>query len=329
MLRRSLAWARARRWRAAGLLLLAAAVGVNALAYRHARAMTHFGPAGERTPLPEDLTGWRKVQVLVNGVTCPRPANTVAVEQLGPDATAHHFPSTCGIELEAWHLPPAGPSRGTVILFPGYTACKSRLLPEAQAFRAMGFAALLVDFRGCGGSTGDDTTVGLAEADDVASAFRYARAHWPGPLVLYGRSMGSVAILRAARVHGIEPSAVVMECPFDTLAHTVANRFAAMHLPSLPLSQLLVFWGGWQHGYNAFGHDARDYAKAVHCPTLQLHGELDGRVTVAQARAVYENLAGPRQFELFEGTGHEACSSHDPERWRRVVTRFMENIRED
>jgi alpha-beta hydrolase superfamily lysophospholipase len=324
MLRRSLRWVRARRRRTAAALVLTALFSLNLLAYRHAYAMTHYSPAGERPTLPEDLTGWRKVRTLLGGVSYPRPVNAVSPCQLGPGCTTHRFPSSDGIELEAWHLPPAGPDRGTVVLFHGYTSCKSRLVPEALAFRAMGFGVLLVDFRGSGGSTGDSTTIGMAEADDVAAAYDYAKAHWPGPVVLYGRSMGSVAILRAVSVHGIEPSAVVIECPFDTLAHAVDNRFAATRLPSVPLAQLMVFWGGLEHGFNAFSHDARVYARAVRCPALQLHGECDVRVTLEQARAVYANLEGPRQFELFPDTGHEACSSHDPARWRRVVGRFLD-----
>ena len=49
--------------------------------------------------------------------------------------------------------------------------------------------------------------------------------------------------------------AAVLECPFDTMLNAVRARFTAMGLPSFPGAGLMVFWGGWQHGYNAFAHN--------------------------------------------------------------------------
>ena len=40
---------------------------------------------------------------------------------------------------------------------------------------------------------------------------------------------------------GVKADATVLECPFDTLLHTVEARFNAMGLPGLPGAELLVF----------------------------------------------------------------------------------------
>src|SRR5262249_1798820 len=97
----------------------------------------------------------------------------------------------------------------------------------------LGYSTFLVDFRGSGGSGGNVTTIGVSEAEDVASAWEYARKLTPGqPVVLFGQSMGAAAVLRALSLRTAEPAAVVLECPFDRLLSTVENRFTSMGLPA-------------------------------------------------------------------------------------------------
>jgi len=185
---------------------------------------------------------------------------------------------------------------------------------------------LLVDFRGSGGSSGEATTLGVYEAGDVATSFELAARIAPDcPLVLFGRSMGSVAILRAIAHAGISPEGIIIECPFDRLLGTVAHRFTAMGLPSFPCAQMLVFWGGVQHGMNGFAHNPCEYAPRVNCPALVMHGELDKRVSVPEVQAVYDALAGPKRLEVFPATGHESCYRTRPDLWGRHVTEFLDH----
>jgi len=81
--------------------------------------------------------------------------------------------------LEAWFVQHPHP-RGIVLMFPGYAGVKEAFLTPAAHLYQFGYSSLLVDFRGSGGSSGNDTTLGLREADDVAATFVYAQQHWPG-----------------------------------------------------------------------------------------------------------------------------------------------------
>src|SRR5436305_1579766 len=83
--------------------------------------------------------------------------------------------------------------------------------------------------------------------------------------------------------------------PFDRLLSTVKARFAGLGVPSFPGAQLLVFWGGWQHGFNGFRHNPVDYARDVSCPVLLLHGRQDPRVSAEQVEEVHANLAGEKE----------------------------------
>ena len=324
MIRKSLRWTGPHRKTTLGLFLLFVFLLLNLVAYLHVWAMTHFVPAGSATVKPESLSLLGKAKVLFTGVTIPRPsAGDTTPESVDLPFEVHSLPGTNDVALEAWYIP-CRQAHGLVMMFHGYAACKASLLPEAQALHELGYALLLVDFRGSGGSTGNETTIGVVEAEDVSLAVDYARARWgEQPLVLYGKSMGSVAILRAVAILGVQPQAVMVECPFDRLLNTVANRFVAMGLPAFPFAHLLVFWGGVQHGFDGFEHNPVAYAARVACPVLQMHGELDRRVTTEQAEAIFAALGGPKEFELFSGAGHESYLSRPPDRWRAVVSGFL------
>jgi alpha-beta hydrolase superfamily lysophospholipase len=214
-----------------------------------------------------------------------------------------------------------------VLLFHGFAGCKGQLLPEAEAFHAMGFSCFLVDFPGSGGSEGDVTTVGYREAEDVDLSVKYVREQWPGlPVVLFGRSMGSAAVLRALAVEGTRADAAVLECPFDRMLSAVEARFGLMGVPSFPAAQLLLFWGSVQLGFNGFRHNPTDYAAAVECPVLLLHGQNDLHVSVAQTEAIYRNFRGRKEQHTFPGLRHEPYLPKQPEEWKECVRQFVADI---
>jgi alpha-beta hydrolase superfamily lysophospholipase len=298
---------------------------LNVLAYRHAWAMTHFTPGAARPPSPGTMTWTEKTRVLLGGFDVPRPTNGMDPGCLGLPFEVERIAVPEG-ELEAWHIPSQHP-RGIVLLFHGYCASKATLLGEAQLFHERGFDGLLVDFRGAGGSSGCETTVGVREADDVAAVCAYAADRWKArPVVVYGMSMGSAAALRAVARQGVRPRAMILECPFDRLTHTVGHRFSAMGLPAWPGAQLLVFWGGMQCGFDGFAHNPAEYAREVNCPVLLLHGERDTMVTRAEADAIYQALPGEKRVVLFPSAAHEACLAADPERWKQAVGRFLDGV---
>jgi alpha-beta hydrolase superfamily lysophospholipase len=164
----------------------------------------------------------------------------------------------------------------------------------------------------------------VLRVDVLARALRFARARLPGArLLLYGQSMGAAAVLRAAGEGAVAPDAVIVEGVFDSLLNTVRNRFASMGVPSFPNAELLVFWGGVRHGYDGFAHRPAEYVRTLRCPLLVMHGSEDKRVSVAEARRVFEAAPGRKAFKLFLGAGHESFVSRAPAEWREAVAPFL------
>jgi alpha-beta hydrolase superfamily lysophospholipase len=323
MVRRCFRWIGRHRKLAVFIILTFMIVAVNVIAYNHARALTYTSE-GDSTPRPETLSAWDKVKIVFSGVNIPRPVNRLAPTSQGLSYETAVIQSTDGVQLELWQIPRAR-SNGVVLLAHGFASSKASLLREARAFHDLGYTTCLLDFRGSGGSSGSDTSIGVHEADDIACCVAHLRQTYPGePLALYGQSMGSVAVLRAIAEKGVRPQAVIIESPFDRLLSTVGNRFSAMGLPAFPGAQLLVFWGGVQQGFNGFSHNPVDYARRVNCPVLLMHGARDTRVTQEQVRSVLDCLAGPKQLVEFAAAEHEPCIGSDMALWQRTTAEFLE-----
>jgi len=197
-------------------------------------------------------------------------------------------------------------------------------LSAARAFHDLGYATLLVDFYGSGGSSGSGTTIGVKEAGDVAATADYVRRTWPSRrVVLYGISMGGAAVLRAIAVNRVKPDAVIIEAIFDRLLNAGKNRFRSMGLPGSPFAEMLLFWGSLQHGFNFFSHNPIDYARSVDCPTLVLHGEKDERATLGQARGIALAMGAEARFVGYADVAHGPIVDARGGDWKRDVQTFL------
>ena len=305
------------------LVLAGGFFGLNAMAYMHARAMTHFSDEGTRTKSPERLSAVETARVIALGVNVPRPRNIKTPEDYGLPFVTHRFSTSHGPTLEAWYIP-AATRNPLVLLFHGYATSKSSVLPSAAALHGFGYPTLVVDFYGSGGSSGTGTSLGYLEALDVAASHSFAQRLSPDrKIVLYGFSMGAAAILRAVAVEHIIPAAIILEAPFDDLLATAKSRFRSMGLPSTPFAQILLFWGGLQWDFNPFTHNPTDYARSVRCPTLILHGGADPRVTTREAHRLAKSLGAHGRLISYPGISHTLIVNAKPKAWLADVDRFM------
>lgn len=301
---------------------LVAFILMNLIAYTHAYRFTHFEESsGSRTKDPSELSSLDKATVVLTGIDNPRPSHKA--HPVVPFTTIN-----IGNEekLEAWKID-IPESKGTILMFHGYAGEKSSLLSRSTEFNKMGYNTVLIDFLGSGGSSGNSTSIGYHEAEEVLAAYQYFLQAGEENIILFGTSMGSAAILKA--IHDqqaeltINPSAIIIECPFGSLYQTVSARFNLMNVPAVPMAALLTFWGGVQHGYWAFDHNPSEYAKSVSCPTLLLFGEKDDRVSLDETKEIFSNLNGPKTLCTYGETGHNVFSDSNKLNWIRDVSRFL------
>jgi alpha-beta hydrolase superfamily lysophospholipase len=304
-------------------LTIIAIIFINIIAYNHAYRFTHFieieeGKTAERIK-PEDLSLVEKVKILLLGIPNHKPKNAIL-----PSANYKTIKIQSNETLDTWLIPSTTAAKGIVILFHGYTGEKSSLLAYSQAFNKMGYPCLLVDFMGSGSSTGVQTTIGFKESENVKAVYDHVKNEFPNQkIILFGHSMGAVAIMKAVSDYDLKPEKIIVQCPFGTMKQTVKKRFEAMNVPSFPFAHLLLFYGGIQNGFNAFHHNPTDYAKNITVPTLLTYGEKDGRVTRPEIDEIYKNLNGQKQLVTFKNSGHEDYLVNSNTEWLNKITNFV------
>jgi len=314
-------------------LFFVAFILLNWVAYNHAYRFTHTDvslqgehPQGQVYKMSRSSL-WDKIGYAFWGISIPKSKN-----DREPNGDFHLKSIVAGQDtLEAWWMETnEDEPKGIVILCHGYGSCKSQLLPATYWFLTQGYDCLSFDFVGHGGSSGDITTIGFQEAEQVKSIVEYVKKEYPSqPRILFGSSMGSVAVLKAVHDDPVELAsmALILECPFGSLRQAILSRFKLMHIPSYGIADLLLFWGGVQHGFRGHSHNPVEYAKNIEMPTLIIYGKQDPKVAVEEVEKIYANLASKtKDLAILPCAGHNFILSHCPELWPKKVASFLSGL---
>lgn len=291
---------------------------MNIVANFHAYKFTHFNSdITNKTTDPKKMTGLMKVKTLFFGVNNPRPQNEYLPSQPFETITI-----SSNKKIECWSIPQES-SKGTVVIFHGYSGNKSSILDKSDEFLKLGYSTFLVDFMGSGGSEGNQTTIGFKEAEQVKSVVEYLESKSEANIILCGTSMGAVDIMKAIDEYKIKPNKIILECPFGSMYETVCARFKTMNAPTFPMAGMLVFWGGVQNGFWAFGHKPTEYAKSIDCPVLLLYGEKDEKVSRKEIDEIYVNISSVKKLITFPDAAHENYLNQYSSEWIVGVTSFL------
>ena len=300
-------------------ILIAIFVLMNIVAFFHSYKFTHFTDSQiEKTKSPEELTTLQKVKTLFFGISNPRPEN-----QTLPTTNYEIIKLKSNRKIECWDIKTSNNSKGTVVLFHGFSSEKSSMLDKSAIFNELGYSTFLVDFMGSGGSEGNQTTIGFLEAEQVKTCYDYLTEKGEKNIYLFGTSMGAVAIMKSVNDHKLNPKGIIIECPFGSIYQTVTARFKAMNAPIFPMAGLFVFWGGLQNGFWAFGHKPTKYAKKITCPTLLLYGAKDEKVSRQEIDEIFTNLAGNKELKIYQEAGHENYLTKHKNQWIKDIQLFL------
>ena len=160
--------------------------------------------------------------------------------------------------------------KGTVVLVHGLNRSRIEMVRRAPFVHEAGWNAFLIDLRHHGESGGTATTFGAKEKQDVKAAVDFARDRSPGPVVLWGVSLGAASVMLAAaddpRVAG-----VISDSSYRSLADTVRHHLQLFRgwrwwlrlVPSWPVADLTIFWIGNRGGFDPAGVDIRAAARRL------------------------------------------------------------------
>jgi len=190
-----------------------------------------------------------------------------------------------GVSLHGWYVPAAQP-RGTVLFLHGNAGNLSHRLDSLQMFHRLGYATLIFDYRGYGGSSGTPSEPGTYR--DAEAAWRHLteeRRIPPCRIVLFGESLGgAVASWLAARQ---KPAALVIASGF-----TSVTELARHFYPYLPVRWLV-----------RIRYDTVKNLRAVAAPVLIAHSPDDDIIPFEHGRLLYQAANPPKRLLELAG-GH-------------------------
>jgi pimeloyl-ACP methyl ester carboxylesterase len=173
------------------------------------------------------------------------------------------FRSADGVDLRAWWVPAAA-AKGTVVMAHGLNRSRIEMVRRVPFVHSAGWNALLLDLRHHGASGGKTTTFGAKEKEDVKAAVRLARERSPGPIVLWGVSLGGASVVLAA-AEDSTVAGVICDSSYRSLRDTVQHhlqlfrgwRFWLRIVPRWPVADLTLFWIGRRGRFDPATVDVR------------------------------------------------------------------------
>ena len=176
------------------------------------------------------------------------------------------FQARDGVALKGWWVPAPEP-RGTVVLVHGLNRSRIEMVKKVPYLVGRGWNALLFDLRHHGESGGQVSSFGHYEKEDVHGAVALARRRSPGPVVVWGVSLGAAAAtLAAAEDPAI--AGLVCDSSYRSLRDTVHHhmqlargwRWWMRIVPPWPVADEVVFWIGRRGGFDPDAVDVRGAA---------------------------------------------------------------------
>ena len=232
-----------------------------------------------------------------------------------------------GKRISAWWMPQGDKSAPPVVVLHGLGASKAHMIDYILFAQRAKHPVLAIDFRGHGESDPSLTSIGFYESHDVLAGMKFVRERGAGDPVLWGTSMGAVSALLAAARDG-SAAGVIADAPFDTYRNTVLHHAKLFYgLSEFPLITLAMPMIENRGRFRVDEVDCLRAAEQIRAPVLLLAGEEDVRMPPAMVRSIYERAAGPKEFWIIPGEGHE--NRNFGQEFREKIKQFFMKVRRD
>ena len=212
-----------------------------------------------------------------------------------------------GEALDGWHVQakPGRDARGLVLFFHGNAGNIGHRLDYLGMFHALGFATLIIDYRGYGKSSGSPSEPGTYL--DADAAWRHATqvlGYSTKRIVVCGESLGGGVAAQLTVNH--RPGALVLASTFTSVPDLGAELY-----PLLPIRLLANI------EYNTLERLTR-----INCPLLVIHSRDDDIIPYRHGRRLFEAARAPKQFIEMTG-GHNEGFVFAREDWVRQLDGFL------
>jgi uncharacterized protein len=231
------------------------------------------------------------------------------------------FRTRDGLTLRGWWIP--GTDHRTIVMVHGLSNNRREPLDKAGYLHQAGYNLLVFDLRGHGQSDGNGTTMGYREPEDVRAAVAEARSLDPGPIALFGYSLGAAISVEEGAVNP-DVSAVVEDSGFSSVGDVFLARFTEItRLPDIPLAAATVAFGTVDIGTSLWNVRPVAMAARLHKPLLAIVGDEDTIVPPAEGLAIFRAATGPKVLLEVPLAGHVQAYNVANRLYETTVLNFL------
>lgn len=224
-----------------------------------------------------------------------------------------------------------GSSDITVICFHGYkSAAVYDFCAISEMYRDMGANLVFPDMRAHGDSEGRYIGFGVLDSDDVCFWVEKVRKLLPDTSIyLHGMSMGAAAVMQASdKLPEGAVCGIIADCGFASAGEVFRRLIGELvHLPAFPFVGIFELWNRLLAGYDFSSHDSCKSLANTRIPFVYICGDCDRYVPEALARRIFDSCTSQKYLLISHGTGHAASYMRDTEKYRTLVTEFIDNHR--
>ena len=220
---------------------------------------------------------------------------------------------SAGEKVHAWWIPADGDGGRTLIYLHGSALNISANVEHARRFHRLGFAVLLISYRGYGISEGPFPSERSLYADaEAAWNYLVGKRHIPArEIFLYGHSLGGAVAIEMAVRHS-DAAGVIAEATFTSI-YDMAQLEPTYRLFPIDLILRERF-------------DSLSKVDRLKVPILYLHGTADTFVPHRMSRSLFERSASLKRLQLIPNGGHNNSAHVGGMLYLAAVNKFVMEV---
>ncbi|MCP8616247.1 alpha/beta hydrolase [Salirhabdus salicampi] len=209
--------------------------------------------------------------------------------------------------LKGWYIKSDAP-KATIIFSHGYlgnrTKYPNRSLDLAKFYRNNGFDILMFDYRNCGASEGNKSTVGIHEQDDLIGAIDFVKEHNPHTnIVLIGWSTGGSSAIMAAKERNVD--VIITDSAFHNLEdYLIENLTKWTKLPSFINPFIMLTFPLVCNGLHPRMSKPIHALKHIDCPIFFIHSEKDSTIPHNCTMKMFDKYNGIKKLWITRKGDH-------------------------
>ncbi|AOP35371.1 hypothetical protein A0128_16895 [Leptospira tipperaryensis] len=233
------------------------------------------------------------------------------------------------VTIRAWLFEPKHKNRCGSVITHGYTVTRYSVLKYAQFFYRLGCPSLVYDVRYHGLSSGDSSTYGYYEKDDLLQIIQWFKNRTglkSSEIAIAGQSMGAAISLLAVAKSKERYSFLLADSSYSQA--TVVFRERAVVLYSKLILTMLpsaIWLASVRSGADLQDSSPESFAEMIQTPTLLMHSAADVATLPSHSERIFSKLSvKEKEIHLTQWNAkHSENWNRNPQEYEKMIRSFI------